>query len=225
MTWQEGFVFHFSFTRGAYTFRLPWWLSGKNPPATVGDKGFIPGLGRSPGGGNGSPLQYSCLENPMGRGEESGRLHPWGPKELNTTEPLNNKNTRSQRNSISGIGVYDFATVSCLLFKHFLRKIWVCCYHQTQTVHLKDEVSPAFSSEIICVPKISAVSSPWRVFALCCFLLWFWLFLVCLLLCFLSFAFFFNSLNILSKQYIDRGGEKAQVRSFPIFKKDASGKC
>ena len=40
----------------------------KNPPANVGDArhaGLIPGLGRSPGGGNGTPLQYSCLENCM----------------------------------------------------------------------------------------------------------------------------------------------------------------
>ena len=43
----------------------------KNLPAKVGDvreEGFIPGLGRSPGGGPGNPLQYSCLENPMDRG-------------------------------------------------------------------------------------------------------------------------------------------------------------
>ena len=40
----------------------------KNPPTNAGDVGSIPGSGRSPGGGNGSPLQYSCLENPMGRG-------------------------------------------------------------------------------------------------------------------------------------------------------------
>ena len=40
----------------------------KNPPANAGDirnKGLFPGLGRSPGEGNGNPLQYSCLENPM----------------------------------------------------------------------------------------------------------------------------------------------------------------
>jgi len=37
----------------------------KNLPANAVDAGLIPGLGRSPGGGNGSPLQYSCLENPM----------------------------------------------------------------------------------------------------------------------------------------------------------------
>ena len=42
----------------------------KNPPAnagTVGDSGLIPGSGRFPGGGNGNPLQYSCLRNPMER--------------------------------------------------------------------------------------------------------------------------------------------------------------
>ena len=43
----------------------------KNMPAIAGDirdAGLIPGLGRSPGGGHGNPLQYSCLENPMDRG-------------------------------------------------------------------------------------------------------------------------------------------------------------
>ena len=40
----------------------------KNPPANAGDLGLIPGLGRSPGGGHGNPLQYSCLGNPMDRG-------------------------------------------------------------------------------------------------------------------------------------------------------------
>ena len=40
----------------------------KAPARNVGDPGSIPGLGRSPGEGNGNPLQYSCLENPMDRG-------------------------------------------------------------------------------------------------------------------------------------------------------------
>ena len=47
----------------------------KNLPANAGDVGSIPGSGRSPGGGNGNPLQYSCLENPMDRrmpGSSSG---------------------------------------------------------------------------------------------------------------------------------------------------------
>ena len=40
----------------------------KNPPANAGDVGLIPGSGRSPEGGNGNPVQYSCLGNPMDRG-------------------------------------------------------------------------------------------------------------------------------------------------------------
>ena len=47
----------------------------KNPPANsedIRDGGSIPGLGRSPRKGNGNPLQYSCLENPMDRGAWQG---------------------------------------------------------------------------------------------------------------------------------------------------------
>ena len=40
----------------------------KNPPANAGDRGYIPGSGRALGEGNGNPLQYSGLENPMVRG-------------------------------------------------------------------------------------------------------------------------------------------------------------
>ena len=50
----------------------------KNLPASAGDvrdSGLIPGLGRSPGGGNGNPLQYSCLENPMDRGAWQATVH------------------------------------------------------------------------------------------------------------------------------------------------------
>ena len=46
---------------------------------SVGDSGLIPGWGRSPGEGNGNPLQYSCLENPMDRGACWG-YSPWGTK-------------------------------------------------------------------------------------------------------------------------------------------------
>ena len=47
----------------------------KNLPANAGDTGSIPELGRSPGGGNGTPLQYSCLGNPMGRGTWQMTVH------------------------------------------------------------------------------------------------------------------------------------------------------
>ena len=53
-------------------------LAVKNLPANAGDvRGvcLIPGSGRSPGGGHGNPLQYSCLENPMHRGAGQATVH------------------------------------------------------------------------------------------------------------------------------------------------------
>ena len=47
---------------------FPGGSEGKASACNAGDPGSIPGLGRSPGEGNGNPLQYSCLENPMDRG-------------------------------------------------------------------------------------------------------------------------------------------------------------
>ena len=47
----------------------------KNLPANAGDSGSIPGSGRSLGGGNGNPLQYSCLGNPMDRGTWWATVH------------------------------------------------------------------------------------------------------------------------------------------------------
>ena len=60
----------------------------KNSPANAGgtrDVGLIPGLGRSPGGGNGNPLQNSCLENPMNRGAWWAAVQG-GHKESDTTK-------------------------------------------------------------------------------------------------------------------------------------------
>ena len=58
-------------------FGLPWWLSGKESAcnADARDAGSIPGLGRSLGEGNGNPLQYFCLENPMDRGAQQAIIH------------------------------------------------------------------------------------------------------------------------------------------------------
>ena len=54
---------------------LPWWLVVKNPPASVGDAGSIPGSGNSPGEANGNPLQYSYLESPIDRGASWDTVH------------------------------------------------------------------------------------------------------------------------------------------------------
>ena len=56
----------------------------KNPPANAGDAGSIPGLGRSPGKGNGDPLQYSCLGSPIDKGAWRAAVHGVA-KELDTT--------------------------------------------------------------------------------------------------------------------------------------------
>ena len=59
----------------------------KNLPADAGDVrdvGLIPGLGRSPGGGHGHPVQYPCLENPMDRGAWWATVHRVA--DLDTTE-------------------------------------------------------------------------------------------------------------------------------------------
>ena len=60
----------------------------KKPLANAGDAGLIPGSGRFPEEGNGNPLQYSCLENPLDKGASC----PWGHKELDMTERLHSLN-------------------------------------------------------------------------------------------------------------------------------------
>ena len=58
----------------------------KNSPAKVGDiryTGLVPGSGRSPGGGNGNPLQYSCLEHPMDREAQLAMVHGVAESDMN----------------------------------------------------------------------------------------------------------------------------------------------
>ena len=58
-----------------FVWGFPCGSAGKEYTCNVGDLGSIPGLGRSPGDGNGNPLQYSCLENPMDRGTWRATVH------------------------------------------------------------------------------------------------------------------------------------------------------
>ena len=67
----------------------------KNLLANAGDTGSIPESGRSPGEGNGDPLQYSCLGNPRDREAWQATIHGV-VKQLDTTERLNNNNIVSQ---------------------------------------------------------------------------------------------------------------------------------
>ena len=65
---------------------FPGGSDGKASVCNAGDPGSVPGSGRSPGEGNGNPLQFSCLENPMDRSLVG--YSPWGRKESNTTKQL-----------------------------------------------------------------------------------------------------------------------------------------
>ena len=60
----------------------------KNLPASTGDTGLISGLEKSPGAGNGNPLQYSCLGRSHGQRSLAG-YSPWGHKESGATEDMN----------------------------------------------------------------------------------------------------------------------------------------
>ena len=62
------FSIYIIWNKGGMSPKLPRWALGKNLPANTGAASSISGLGRSPGGRNGNPLQYSCLRNPMDRG-------------------------------------------------------------------------------------------------------------------------------------------------------------
>ena len=72
----------------------------KDPPTSAGDVrnvGSVPGLGRSPGGGHGNPLQYFCLENPMDRGAWRAAAHGIAKKttkQLSTAYTVRNKTGR-----------------------------------------------------------------------------------------------------------------------------------
>ena len=61
----------------------------ENLPANAGEEGLTAGLGRSPGEGNGNPLQQSRLGNPVERGAWQP-INSWSRKELDTTQRLNN---------------------------------------------------------------------------------------------------------------------------------------
>ena len=87
---------------------------GKASVYNVGDLGSIPGLGRFPGEGNGNPLQYSCLENPM----DGGAWCPWGRKESDTMSDFISLHPIGRQGGIHLFSIIIFVCY-CYLFKFF----------------------------------------------------------------------------------------------------------
>ena len=90
--WVPGSWTQLSNTLGLFTHQNEIWSflggsEGKESPCNVGDLGSISGSGRSSGEGNGNPLQYSCLENPMD--EETGRLQSMGWQRVGQDQATN----------------------------------------------------------------------------------------------------------------------------------------
>ena len=92
----------------AFLFIFPGSSDSKESTCNAGDLGLIPGLGGSPGGGHGNPLQYSCLENPHGQRSLVG-YSPWGCKESDMTKQLS-------------VELYTSAIMPQLFFHQFLQK-------------------------------------------------------------------------------------------------------
>ena len=131
----------------------------KNPPASVGDirdMGSILKLGRSPGVGNGNPLQYSCLENPMDR-------RAWGPtvhrvaEESDRTEQLtNNFVWRSSAPLLSAAPLVDLPGLQS----------WVCaraCTHTHTHTHIYHKGPVKISTPDVC---FSELHQSWTAFPL-----------------------------------------------------------
>ena len=76
-------------------------LAGKESACNAGDPGLISGFRRSPGGGHGNPLQYSCLEDPHGQKSLAG-CSPWGRKELDMTKRLSPAQHTSVKEEVHG---------------------------------------------------------------------------------------------------------------------------
>ena len=102
---------------------LPWWLVVKNPPASAGDSSSIPRSGRSPGRGNGNPLQYSCLEKSHGQRsladaqgcKECTQLSTYAKALVYLIFPLS---TQSNASLLKVIGYKDFKSLKIHTHTH-----------------------------------------------------------------------------------------------------------
>ena len=85
---------------------------GKESVCNAEDLGSVSGWGRSPGGGHGNPLQYSCLENPHGQ-RNLADCSPWGCKESDTTEQLTHTYLRTSSSVYKCVQVSTSQNILC----------------------------------------------------------------------------------------------------------------
>ena len=99
---------------------LSWWLDNKESACNAGDPGSVSGSGRSLGKGNGYPLQYSCLENPVARGAWQAAIH--GVEKSQTR--LSTQHTHTHTSSCYSFGTrflqYDVELQYLTFFKFLL---------------------------------------------------------------------------------------------------------
>ena len=129
----------------------------KNLPAMQKTRRFNLQSGRSPGGGHGNPLQYSCLENSMDRGAWWATVpelskSPWGPKESDMTEPLTLSLSftwliwaEGELSSIFNLAIYEFKLIIGLQklrgFCFFVLKLGLC-YSDSKSQQFRETLFP-----------------------------------------------------------------------------------
>ena len=126
---------------------FPGGSEGKVSTWNMGDRGLIPGLGRSPGGEHGNPLRYSCLENPTDRGAWWAAVHE-------VTKSRKCDNSDSQVTAMVSVSQFSLSVVSDSLRPHESQHARPPCPSQTPGVYSNSCPSsqwyhPAISSSVI----------------------------------------------------------------------------
>ena len=114
---------HLKFIQCYMSFGLPGGSVGEETACNAGDTGSIPGSERSPGGGHGHPLQYSCLENPMDRGSWRATVH------------------RITKSHTQRLSIHTHAHVNCISIK-LGGKTWLYIYKKERPFIKPSSVKP-----------------------------------------------------------------------------------
>ena len=131
---------------------LPRWLSGKESVCNTGNADLIPGWERSPGEGNGTAVQYSCLENPMNRGAWQATVQ-LVTKESDTTEQLTLFNLKYSNHQVKFLGKNPFKLLWSLNTLWNISTIVLCIIyflHCLSFLALNPSVNWVFSLQYSC---------------------------------------------------------------------------